>query len=94
VSVTIAAKPAYTLDQVSGSAENSAPDHGGKGLHADGSVDPLAEQVCVAVVAGVLLDHVDEDPRSETVQRHVSWPSMLWVAAMNASALQTVRTYC
>jgi hypothetical protein len=33
---------------------------GSAGLLADASVDPLAQQVGVSVVAGVLLDHVDQ----------------------------------
>src|SRR5215469_7238074 len=34
---------------------------------ADRAVDPLSEKVCVAVVARVLLDHVNHDPAERVV---------------------------
>ena len=57
-------------------------------LLADGPVDPLAEEVCMTVVTGVLLDHVDEHfaKRDLTVPGSVPRTSRPGASATNRSA--------
>ena len=55
-------------------------------LHSHGPVDPLPEQVRVAAVARVLLDHVDHDPGSEN-----SLPSRVPVTSSDGAAGTTAR---
>src|SRR6516165_7323948 len=75
------------MTQILESIKNQPAEACGKGLLAEASVDPLAQQVSVTHVAGVLLDHSDQ----HLAQRHRPPAAAVLIQRIVASDVKTGR---